>query len=122
MKFARFVPGILGILFALFTGYQSFVIASAGAVNEIPQLEGDGGGGLTLSVICMLAAILSFIKPVWSIPFFILSTLVCLITGYIYEDNLIYIWAAGTVALTVLSYVLHRLLRNKKPQKTRMPI
>lgn len=96
------------ILFAIYAAGQAIVIIQAGVTNQIPQLIGDGGGGMVFAALCFAAGVVCLFKPVVSVPLFGLCMLSGILTGFVYDDPTMWIWSAATFVLGGVSYAWHR--------------
>lgn len=103
MKLRLTIAGI-ALFFALYTAYEAYQIAHAGAVLGIAQLAGDGGGGLVYTLISALAAItlLRFARIGGSL--FLVAALCAVWVGLLYEDHALFWWAAVSVVLAAASF------------------
>ncbi len=86
-------------LFAVYVADQSYLIAHTGAMYQIPQLEGDGGGGIVVAALCVIGAGLVFIR-LWAADVaFVLAALIALLVGLSYQDNVTAWWSVAPIAL-----------------------
>ncbi|UOF90386.1 hypothetical protein LSG31_21435 [Fodinisporobacter ferrooxydans] len=112
----KIILGILNIIVAICIGLQAAVIARVGAVNQIPQLEGDGGAGLLFSLLILVAVIFYFVKPIFSIPLFILAALTGILASLIYSDPVMIAWSIAPLFM-VAFLLLNRRIRFLKQAK-----
>jgi hypothetical protein len=110
----KIAVAILSALLAVFAAIQSYTIAYVGTANQIPQLEGDGGGGIVFAALCLLAAILVLWRPIISMWLYGLALVVILLTGYLYEDRAMWLWGAAALVLGILSWVAHRAWKMRR--------
>lgn len=95
--------------FAVYAAFQSWTIAQAGVTYQIPQLEGDGGAGFVFAVICLLAAILVFFRPLVSLGFYILAALGIAFVAFEFQDRIEFSWSLGAIVLGALTiYIRYR--------------
>ncbi len=109
----RWLIEVCALALALYTGFQSILISQIGFNNQIPQLEGDGGGGIIFAFLTFLAAIIYLIKPTLAIIIFLLSTIVSAFSSFLFGDSVILLWSAGTVILAFLCYLANRISRRR---------
>lgn len=111
----RWIGRILLILFALLVGVQSWWIAWVGVFNQIPQLTGDGGGGVLLAFWLLLGSLLS-LKWRWPvIVCCLLASIDGVLCGQIYQDNMQYVYAAGAlIAACIFSWSLFTNYKSAK--------
>lgn len=107
----RIASLILSLLFAAYTGWNGYTIASAGITNHITQLVGDGGGDVVFAVLVFLAGILGVWLFRTACVVDVLATAFAVFTGMIYQDTLTMVWGIGSFVLAVLAivnFVQHR--------------
>ncbi|MDQ0188710.1 hypothetical protein JI721_13055 [Alicyclobacillus cycloheptanicus] len=119
MRFLKWITAIVTCLFALYTALQAMQIASAGAVNQIPQLEGDGGGGMVFALLCFIAGVLCMLKPIIALFCYTLTVLAGVVVGIIYDDPVLWMWAGGALILTGCCYASHRWKKTHRPANKR---
>ncbi|QSO54289.1 hypothetical protein JZ785_11270 [Alicyclobacillus curvatus] len=110
----KLLAAVLTFVFGVYSGIQSYRIAAAGAAQQIPQLQGDGGGGLVFALVCVIAAVVVLKRP--SIGVWLLSG-AAVIAGFVglsFGDPSMYWWAIAALALAVLDFVIHRMLKSTK--------
>lgn len=100
---------LLSLLFVLYAGDKSLVIANAGVTDGIPQLTGDGGSGLLCSALCLIAAGLGLWLRGTSAIFYVIAFIVILAGGVVYQDNGMFIWTIPPLLLAVGELILKRL-------------
>jgi hypothetical protein len=110
----KITVAVLSVAFSVYVAIQSYVIAEAGATYQVVQLEGDGGGGLVFALLCIIAGLLVFVRPLLSAGTFILASVMALGVGILYGDNAMLLWAVVPVALTAVNVYLHIALRRKR--------
>jgi uncharacterized membrane protein len=104
VKYFRPLAALVAAVFAVYAGYQSLLISEAGAAYQIPQLEGDGGGGMIFAFLCFIGALVYLIRPVISIPFFILSAVTGLLAGFLYNDPVMWVWAIVSSVFAFIAF------------------
>ncbi len=100
------VVGIVSVAFAVYAAWQAIAIAQAGVVNQIPQLEGDGGGSLLFAVVLATAGIAGMWKPVVALPLYAITLVIGVLVALIYQDLMLWFWDLGALilgAVTVFS-------------------
>lgn len=112
----KILLSVASLVLASFAGFQSLQIAQAGAANQIPQLEGDGGGGMAFAVLLFLSGLILLWKPLWAAFAFAVSAIVILSVGLIYQDNVMLWWTAAPVLLGGLGLFAH--FRKKRAAQT----
>jgi hypothetical protein len=95
--------GVMSLLFAIYLAIESYLISSLGTSYQIPQLEGDGGGGLVAAGILLVSGIIVFWRPLWACLGFVLSTGLVVIVGLEYQDNLTLFFAMAPALFLGLS-------------------
>jgi hypothetical protein len=110
----KWITALLCAAVAVWTAWQSYHIAVVGTTNGIPQLEGDGGGGILFAGLCLLAAVALLWRPVISVILLTLAAMVIVLTGFLYEDSTMYLWGAAAVVLAILGAVTHRQWRMRR--------
>ena len=98
----------LAALFAIYTALESYAIAAAGVANHIAQLEGDGGGGMAFSLLCLVAGILVLRYPLGSVYVFLFATILIVWVGFLYEDSIMYVWGVVPLILGAMGWVVRR--------------
>lgn len=109
----KYIVGVLAFAFAIYTGIQSYMIAQIGIVNQIPQLEGDGGGGVVFTALLVLIGILALFKPFLAVFLFVFSALLSLLVGLTYQDPVTMYWSIGPFLLSLL-LLLSRYIQRRK--------
>lgn len=109
----KYIAGVAALALAIYAGIQSYLIAQVGILNQIPQLEGDGGGGVAFAVLCFITAILVLFKPMVSVILFVVSALLALLVGLTYQDPIPMYWSLGPLVLAAAIVVNHYLKRRK---------
>ncbi len=110
----KLMTAFLSVLFATYVGIESYLIATVGVVNRIPQLVGDGGGGLLTALLCATAGVMVWLSPLASALTFLLAALVSLLAGVIYQDHVTLLWALGPAVLTLVNVLtLWRMRRHR---------
>ncbi|MCL6452931.1 MAG: hypothetical protein K6T78_04775 [Alicyclobacillus sp.] len=89
----------IALLFAVYTGYDAYTLTRVGAVNDIPQLLGDGGGSLVFTVLVALGAINALWLPRVGAGVFLVATVVAVLVALLYQDTTSWYWAGGSVVL-----------------------
>lgn len=110
----KFLIGALTVLFGAYAAHQSYSIAYAGALNQIPQLEGDGGGGLIFSALMVCAALIGLLSPLWSSILFLASMVIAVLVGSFYQDPVMLWWSALPLLLAVLNLLAPRRSRKRR--------
>jgi hypothetical protein len=110
----KWITALLCAAAAVWTAWQSYHIAVAGAANDIPQLEGDAGGGIVFAALCLIAAILMLWRPLIAVAALTLAALITVLTGFLYEDSTMYLWGAAAVVLAILAAFAHRQWRARR--------
>ncbi|RIV24397.1 hypothetical protein D2Q93_07170 [Alicyclobacillaceae bacterium I2511] len=105
---------VLGILFATYVGIESYLIAAVGVVNQIPQLVGDGGGGILVALLCATAVVLVWLSPLASGLIFLLATVVSGLAGVIYQDNVTLFWMLGPIVLAIVNFTVYWSQRRQR--------
>lgn len=100
---------LLSLLFVLYAGDKSLVIANAGVTDGVPQLTGDGGAGLLCSALCLIAAGLGLWLRGTSAIFYVIAFIVILAGGVVYQDNGMFIWTIPPLLFAVGELTLKRL-------------
>jgi hypothetical protein len=100
------------LAFAVYAGIESYQIASAGVTYAVPQLEGDGGGGLLIAVVAAISGAIAFIR-LWIAQIGLaITSLLALGVGTAFADRITSLWAWVPVLLILLTGVgqwwLHR--------------
>ncbi|MCL6548087.1 MAG: hypothetical protein K6T30_04165 [Alicyclobacillus sp.] len=102
----RILSGTVGA-WALYSGWKAELIAQAGAARHIPQLLGDGGGGLLSALLCLAGAAACWASPLWAVPLLVGGSLCSAVTAWIYQDPALFGWcavAAGFAAAAGIEY------------------
>ncbi len=103
-------------LFAIYVADQSYLIAHAGAMYQIPQLEGDGGGGIVVAALCAIGAGLVFIRLWAADAAFVLSALIALMVGLSFQDNVTAWWSVVPALLDcALVAVRYKISKRRYP-------
>ncbi|QQE81012.1 hypothetical protein [Alicyclobacillus sp. SO9] len=112
----KVIISILTGLFVAYTVWQSYLIASTGALYHIPQLEGDGGGGLVFAGLCFIAGVALFIRPILSAVIYVLAALVISFIAVAFQDSIDFLWTLIALSLGTLAVVSR--IRSKRRIKT----
>lgn len=107
---------VLSLLFAAYTGYDSYTITTTGIANGVSQLVGDGGGGLVFTALVFVGTILSIRWHRIAAAVLGLSAALALWVGMIYQDSMMMFWTVGAIvfsSLQVIAYVLISRRRNE---------
>lgn len=99
-------------LFAIYAGINSYLVAHVGALYQIPQLEGDGGGGLVVAAICFIAGILVFLRWWAAMSAYCVGAIAALVVGISFQDGMVDIWSAVIALFAATSGFL--MYRNHK--------
>ena len=108
LKYVWFVGALL---FSIYTGIQSYAIASAGVTYQVQQLEGDGGAGLAFTSLCAVAAVIALFWPRVGALAFFCTGLVTGFAGLAYGDNIDFFWILGPVLFMVGALVSYKSLK-----------
>lgn len=109
----KYLIALAAIGLAIYTGVQSYLIAQVGIVNQIPQLVGDGGGGMVVTALCALAGLLALFKTLPAAVLFVLSTLTAILVGLTYQDPTTLLWAVGPFVFAV-AILFSRISKRRK--------
>lgn len=104
-------------LFSIYMFIQSLMIASAGVSYQVPQLEGDGGGGLVIAFTCALASGLLFLRLWLANVGFLVAATGCLLVGGIFQDSVIMLW--GLVPLLLAGLTAWKQFRDSRRRNHR---
>lgn len=110
----KWITALLCLAVAVWTFWQSYQIASAGVLNNIPQLQGDGGGGLVFAVLCVAAALFTLWRPWIAVVVLVVNALTIILVGFLFGDSTVYLWAGAALVLAILSAVAHRQWRMRR--------
>ena len=99
--------GVLAILFSLYVAFQAMLIASNGALYQIPQLEGDGGGGLIFALLCLIAGFLTWLRPRIAAAVFLVAAAVTVLVGLIYQDRIEMFWCAVPLVCAIADFYVY---------------
>ncbi len=110
----RILGAFLTMVLAIYSGVQSYRIAAAGAVQQIPQLQGDGGGGLVFAVLCLIGAVVLLKRPFIATWILAVATVLVAFVGLSFGDPAMYWWSGITLVLTVYTFMQHRLLKRQQ--------
>lgn len=108
----RILLTVLSAVLGIYTGIQSYRIAAAGATQQIPQLQGDGGGGLVFAALCVIGAVLILKRPLFAAAALLFAALLVSFVALSFGDLVIFWWALAALCLSVCSYVVHRLSKS----------
>lgn len=110
------VVGIVSVAFAVYAAWQAIAIAQAGVVNQIPQLEGDGGGSLLFAVVLATAGIAGMWKPVVALPLYAITLVIGVLVALIYQDLMLWFWDLGALILGAVTVFSARKARQRSTQ------
>ena len=110
------VVGIVSVAFAVYAAWQAIAIAQAGVVNQIPQLEGDGGGSLLFAVVLATAGIAGMWKPVVALPLYAITLVIGVLVALIYQDLMLWFWDFGALILGAVTVFCARKARQRRTQ------
>lgn len=99
----RILISALALLFAVYCATEAYQIARAGVVLSIPQLAGDGGGGLVYSLVEALAGLMILRFTRFALVTFLGATCIAIFVGLLYGDSALLTWAAFSLALAGMS-------------------
>jgi hypothetical protein len=108
MMYMKWVIGSCAFLLALYTGFQSILISQVGFSQQIPQLMGDGGGGILLSILTLLTAIVCIAKPYIAMFMFLFCTILSAFVSLIFNDSIILLWACCTTTFAIFCFFTSR--------------
>ena len=114
MKVMKIAICVMACAFAVFVAAQSYLIAHMGALYQIPQLEGDGGGGMLVAVLCMIGGGLIFFRLWAADTAFLLAALTALLVGLSFQDSTTAWWSIAPFLFACLLIAL--LVSTKKPK------
>jgi hypothetical protein len=109
---------LLLLMFAVYTADKSYVIAKAGAQYGIPQLLGDGGGGLVFSVLCLITAIVSLAYFRVTLVLLLISGILIILVGVTYQDNGTLYWSIIPLLFAIAYFMVQRVWRKETPRDT----
>jgi hypothetical protein len=112
----RIISCIVAVLFSLYAVVNAMLIAHAGAMNQIVQLEAAGAAELMFAGVCFLGAVAILWRWWLSLVFFVLATLWSACVAIIYFDNTIWVWCAATAILAAACayFSTHNQIRRRK--------
>lgn len=99
-------------IFAIYVTEQSYLIAHTGAMYQIPQLEGDGGGGILVATFCAIGAGLVFFRLWAADAAFILAALIALMAGLSFQDSATAWWSIAPALLACTLIALRNIKKN----------
>jgi len=109
----KWLTGICALALAIYAIAQSLEILQVGVTNQIPQLEGDGGGGILFAVLTFISALACLIKPLVAFLLFLITTLLSTFISFLFSDPLLLTWSAISITLAALSFLAHRARKNR---------
>jgi len=118
----KMMLAIASLLFTAYVAIQSYLVAATGVANQIPQLEGDGGGGMLLALFCACGCLLAYVKPRMTWIAFVLAAITATITGLLYEDNVMLLWSIGPLLILVVHFLAQRAKRKHLAPDTKSHI
>ncbi|WDL96200.1 hypothetical protein [Alicyclobacillus sp. ALC3] len=95
----KIIVGIVSVVFATYAASQAIAIAQAGVANQIPQLEGDGGGALLFAVVLATAGIAGMWKAIIALPLYAITLIIGVLVALIYQDLMLWFWDFGVLIL-----------------------
>ncbi len=110
----KILAAVLTFVLGVYSGIQSYRIAAAGAAQQIPQLQGDGGGGLVFALLCIVAAVVALKRPSIGVWVLACATILVGFVGLSFGDASMYWWAVAALALAVFDFVIHRILKSTR--------
>ncbi len=85
---------IASLLLSIYAGITSYLVAHMGALYQIPQLEGDGGGGIVVAILCFAAGTLIFFRVWPAFATYCIAAVAALFVGLSFQDGMVDIWSA----------------------------
>lgn len=111
---------ILTLLFAVYVGFDAYTITTLGIANDIPQLTGDGGGGMAFAFLLAIGAGVAVKFQRIASAIFILAAIVSLWVGLLYQDSLTMFWSLGAAILVAIHIAMY--LGTARAKSNQLPV
>lgn len=111
---------ITSALLSIYAGITSYLVAHVGALYQIPQLEGDGGGGLVVAALCFAAASLIFFRVWFAFATYCFGAVAALFVGLSFQDGMVDIWS-GVISLFAIASAILMWREHRRPSLQASP-